>query len=95
MSVCNVLKMCAGLQCVSLAMFGLCVTVTMCTVAVGTESLVTLSRFLMFHYCGLPVAECIINFALWFADSLSSITNPLARRYKPCPGGAFTGSRNL
>lgn len=30
----------------------------------------------MFHYRVLPVAERIINFSLWFAGSLSSITNP-------------------
>lgn len=48
----------------------------------GAETPVTLSGILMFRNCGLPVAECIIDFALWFAGSLSSITNPLARAIK-------------
>lgn len=61
---------CAGVLCGCV-----CVYVDCCC---GADNLVTLSGFLMFHYCGLPVAECIIYFSLWFLVLFFSITNPPA-----------------
>lgn len=93
MSVCNVLKSCASVWCVSLAAFGLCVTIYV-RCCCGAESPVTLSRFLMFHRCGLS-AECIVDFSLWFFGSLSSVTNPVGQAIVAQPRRAFSWSLQL
>lgn len=63
--------------------------------ALSLRSPVTLSRFLMFHLYGVPVAECIVNFSLlvcWFSFFHNK---PRGRAIRAQPAAAFAGSPSL
>lgn len=72
----------ADVWCVSLAAFGLCVTVYVSLW--GEEPRHTLNVACL-------AAECILHYRLWFAGSISSITNPGAWQELPSLAGRELG----